>query len=1004
MKKILEQQKAENIILKENDEAFKNNSLQWENIVISLLTRFVHVEKENLDVEIKNALKQIGIHTCIDRAYIFLYDHKKNEVSKTHEWCNEGIKNDIDKLKKLPVIQFPWWYRKIANNETINLSTVDDLPKEAYSEKNFLKSQSIISLLVVPVFYSGKAAGFIGFDTVRFKKEWNQSEIKLLQVVAEILGNTFKRIELTRQINHQNEQLKQLVEIRTQEKDRLLLLNNSIVNATSAIVFSTATDGTILSINPVAEKILGYKTDEVIYRKNIMDFFDQDNLHQLNCGTELSGKHEFKTTWELFIHLALNNSKPVESNLISKEGNTIPMLISFNAIYDKNGEIQQYSGVATDLRDKKEHEKYNLMQKDLGFVLASTSSLDEGLQKVLEYVTKMEGIRAVGIYLLNPDTWALEYSKSIGLSDRFIKQAQKLRGLQSFAFKKILQKGDPVYSKYTGILKYSKIFKDENLLQIGVIPIKYGDKVIGSFNIGSTLELKTLTKNVLETVASQVGGALWRINTQQKLMRNKKNFKLLFETIDDFVFIVNATGKIIKTNPVVESRLGYTGEELQQMSLIDLFSDKKKEESSVKDIDFLTGRISFFSAALYTKTGKVIPSETRTVFGEWNGENVLIGVSRDISDRLKTEAQLRSSEASWQFALDSFGDGMWKYDFKTGIISYSYQCLRLSGYSPDEVAGTLEEWESAIHPEDIENVRQNMKSHIQGKSDFFNIEYRLLCKDGSYKWILDRGKVVSRNEKEEPLKMIGITIDMSLQKKIENSLLMNLQKEKKFNEMKSQFVSMASHEFRTPLSTMLMATDSLSAYWNIMSKTEINKTLAKIKNNIQFLKNIIEKTLNFTHLESGKIKLDLIKTDLNCFLIENIEELKKNADIRQEINYSATEISLNIPFDREMMKVVILNLLSNSIKYSGPETTIDVKLYKNNGWVIIEVADKGIGIPEKEKGNIFKPFIRCSNINNIHGTGLGLALALKIVRLHGGDITFKSKIKEGTSFFISLPI
>jgi signal transduction histidine kinase len=233
--------------------------------------------------------------------------------------------------------------------------------------------------------------------------------------------------------------------------------------------------------------------------------------------------------------------------------------------------------------------------------------------------------------------------------------------------------------------------------------------------------------------------------------------------------------------------------------------------------------------------------------------------------------------------------------------------------------------------------------------------------------------------------------------------LMNLQKEKEFNEMKSQFVSMASHEFRTPLSTMLMATDSLSAYWDKMSKTEINKTIAKIKNNIQFLKNIIEKTLSFTYLESGKIKLDLVKTDLNCFLIENIEELKKNADIRQKINYSGTEISVNIPIDREMMKVVVLNLLSNSIKYSGPETTIDVQLYKNNGQVIIEVADKGIGIPDKEKGNIFKPFIRCSNINNIHGTGLGLALALKIVRLHGGDITFKSKIKEGTSFFISLP-
>jgi PAS domain S-box-containing protein len=1003
MKKIQNHLKAEITILKENDEAVPNKPPQWEQIILNLLTRFIHVEKEKLDEEIENALKQIGVLTSIDRAYVFLYNSDKNEINKTHEWCDDDIKNKIDTFKKFPVTQFPWWNNKITNNKIINLSTLDDLPKKVYAENFFLKAQSIISLLVLPIRYSDKTAGFIGFDSVRKKKIWRESEIKLLQLVAEIFGNTFKRIELTGQINHQNKQLKHLIELKTQEKNKLLFLNNSIVNATSAMVFSTATDGTILSMNPVAEKILGYKIDEVKYLKKITDFFDPANLHNLKCLIGLNNKIVFNNYWELFIHLAKNDSKPIEFNFISKDGNAIPMLLSFNAIHDKNGEIMQYSGVATDLRDKKETEKYYLMQKNLGFVLASTSSLDEGLQQVLEYVIKIKEISAVGIYLFNPDTCELEYSRSIGLSDKFIKQAQKLRGLQSFAFKKILQKGKPVYSKSSGILKYSKIFKDENMLQIGVIPIKYGNKVIGSFNIGFSQELKTLTKNVMETIASQVGGALWRINTQQKLLRNKKNFKLLFETIDDFVFIVNSNGNIIKTNPVVESRLGYTCKELKQMSLITIFSNINKKEPSVKIGDILNGKISFFSSPLYTKTGKEIPSETRIVFGEWDEEKVLIGVSRDISERLKTEEQLRSSEASWQFALDSFGDGMWKYDLKTGKLTYSDQCLRLLGYNHDEVIGTVEEWESVIHPGDIENVQQNMKPHLQGKTDFFNIEYRLLCKDGSYKWVLDRGKVISRDEKGTPQKMIGITIDMSLQKKIENSLLMNLQNERELNEMKSQFVSMASHEFRTPLSTMLMAADSLGAYWDKMSNKEINKTITKIKSNIQFLKNIIEKTLNFTHLESGKIKLVPVKTELNCFLIKNIEDIKKTYDTCQNINYSNSKTPINIPIDREMMKIVILNLLANSIKYSNPETTIYMKLYKDNGQIIIEVADKGIGIPETEKENVFKPFIRCSNINNIHGTGLGLALALKIVRLHDGNITFKSKINEGTTFFVSLP-
>jgi PAS domain S-box-containing protein len=217
---------------------------------------------------------------------------------------------------------------------------------------------------------------------------------------------------------------------------------------------------------------------------------------------------------------------------------------------------------------------------------------------------------------------------------------------------------------------------------------------------------------------------------------------------------------------------------------------------------------------------------------EHKGDDVICSICPEIPERLITCRKFNLDESCLIYNLASLSDIFWELDLITYKISYSKECLRLAGYSPEEVEGTLEEWISSIHPEDATGVLENLEAHTKGDIPVFNAEYRARCKDGTYRWILDRGKVVSWDKDGNPVKMIGMFIDFSLQKKLENSLLKTVNREKELNELKTQFVSMASHEFRTPLSTMLMSVEALLSYRDKMTDEEIDKKVRRIKKEI----------------------------------------------------------------------------------------------------------------------------------------------------------------------------
>ncbi|MFB5944546.1 PAS domain-containing sensor histidine kinase [Albibacterium profundi] len=231
-----------------------------------------------------------------------------------------------------------------------------------------------------------------------------------------------------------------------------------------------------------------------------------------------------------------------------------------------------------------------------------------------------------------------------------------------------------------------------------------------------------------------------------------------------------------------------------------------------------------------------------------------------------------------------------------------------------------------------------------------------------------------------------------------NDVSDSLQKEKELNQLKSRFVSMASHEFRTPLSSIQLSASLINKYALKNDVNGIDKHTTKIKNSVDLLTSILNDFLSIDRLEGGKIEPTFTEFNLVKFSEEIIEEMQPIAKQNQHIVYQHSGDNANVTLDANLLKNAIINLISNAIKYSGENTFIEFNTYTNNGTCIIEVKDNGIGIPDEEQKHLLEPFFRANNTGKIPGTGLGLNIVRQYAQLMNGDITWKSKLDEGTLF------
>lgn len=233
--------------------------------------------------------------------------------------------------------------------------------------------------------------------------------------------------------------------------------------------------------------------------------------------------------------------------------------------------------------------------------------------------------------------------------------------------------------------------------------------------------------------------------------------------------------------------------------------------------------------------------------------------------------------------------------------------------------------------------------------------------------------------------------------KAKEDVSISLEKEKELSQLKTRFVSMASHEFRTPLSSVQLSASLIDKYAQKNDPDNIRKHTIKIKNSVGHLTGILNDFLSLEKLEVGKTEVVLQRFDLVKFSEDLVEEMQLIAKQDQHIVYQHTGADGHVYLDPALLKNAAINLVSNAIKYSGENTFIEFNTEVNNTEVCITVKDNGIGIPEDEQKRLFEPFFRAHNTGSIPGTGLGLNIVKRYIKLMGGKVIWKSVQHKGTS-------
>jgi len=231
-----------------------------------------------------------------------------------------------------------------------------------------------------------------------------------------------------------------------------------------------------------------------------------------------------------------------------------------------------------------------------------------------------------------------------------------------------------------------------------------------------------------------------------------------------------------------------------------------------------------------------------------------------------------------------------------------------------------------------------------------------------------------------------------------------LEKEKELNELKSRFVTTASHEFRTPLATILSSVSLIASYNKPEDEEKRTKHINRIKSSVNNLTEILNDFLSLSKLEEGVIRNNPEEIEISSFAHEVAEEIKSMAKDGQKIVFKNIAEKHYFRIDKQLFKNVLINLLSNAIKYSPEGKEIEFSVFKNEkGNAEIIVSDKGIGIPKEDQPLLFERFFRAQNAGNIQGTGLGLNIVKKYVELMGGEISFISVLEKGTTFYVTIP-
>jgi len=381
-----------------------------------------------------------------------------------------------------------------------------------------------------------------------------------------------------------------------------------------------------------------------------------------------------------------------------------------------------------------------------------------------------------------------------------------------------------------------------------------------------------------------------------------------------------------------------------------------------------------------------------------NGNVIFYGHVSDITELKDKEEKLKISEERFQFALDASTVGIWDWDMVTNSVFYSSLSLKILELESTDIFDDPERWDKIVHPDDLPKYYSDIHEHFDNKIPFYENYHRVMTSSGNYKWILDRGKVIKRDENGKPLRVIGTHTDVSAQKEKELELLKTMKLYSDQNSRLLNFSHIVSHNLNTQAGNIKSILDLIDADVSKQTVAEMLEYLRTVSNDLN------ETISNLTQIVKTQSNINIAVVPLKlCEYIEKTISTIKGYDKQRKVTIiNNVPKYLTVNFNPAYMESVLLNFTTNAIKYAHPDRdpiiTFDFAI-EPEGFKSLKISDNGLGIDLKVYGDLIFGMYKTFHKHE-EARGIGLYITRNQIEAMKGTVEVESEVGVGTSFKI----
>lgn len=678
-------------------------------------------------------------------------------------------------------------------------------------------------------------------------------------------------------------------------------------------------DTTISLANEKFEELSGYSKEEIEWKKKWTEFVIKEEL-------EMMKKYHYSRRKTSDIA-----PKSYEFHFINKRGDIRDILLNIDMIPRTKKSVASLLDITERKKAEENIKEYARKMEILNRIIIAVNKIKDLsllLENVLNSTLELMNFEGGGIYLVDESTRIAELACFKGLPSDFIKDVKRVK-IDEGAYNIVFNEGQPLFAE-----DYSKLnprrSKKWGILSLASIPFFVKNKVYGTINIAFKNRhfFSNEEKNIFQTIAQETGAIIEKMQTEEALQESQANLQTLFDSMQELIFVLNFDGRFLNINPSVLKTLNYSEEEMLKMNILKIYPPAQNDRALRIFRDLVEGKINSCNIPFITKEEKIIPVETIFTKGHWDDQDVLFGISRDITERVLAERKIKESEEKYRGILEDIKEGYYEVDLKGNLKFFNDRLAEYLGYTKAELLG--KNYGTLIHTENIKDIFKKFNMVYKDEIPRATIEFKTNRKDGQQRFI-ESSVYLKRDSEGKKIGFYGLIRDITERKNWEQKLRESEEKYRHLFESSPYSIGLldlkgnlidcntaTNHFLSTHTKDYLVGRN----FREIFSFNERNKPLVSLfeKQFNEALRGEVTESFEFplsrsiggiiwTNLHGSLIKIE--DQSLIQFIIQDITERKKAEQKLKESEENYREAYNRVNFYKDLFTHDMNNILQN---------------------------------------------------------------------------------------------